>query len=430
MSASDLAISVQGLSKAYTIAHNVAQHTTMAEVLMHRLRHPFERQQRETFWALKDLSLDIKKGEVLGVIGRNGAGKSTLLKILSRITEPTSGKIDVYGRVGSLLEVGTGFHPELTGRENIYLNGQILGMRKKEIDRQFDAIVDFAEVEKFLDTPVKRYSSGMYVRLAFAVAAHLNPEILVVDEVLAVGDADFQKKCMGRMGQLVGEQGRTILFVSHNMGAIRSLCQRVVWLEQGRIRRVGPTIELSEEYYRAADVGGVAYIDVENLARPRWLSQRLRINSIEINGGKPLLHGEPMKVVIRYEVLSKLNDVSLGIGFSTLDSTRIMSIDSDLTGPRRVLARGSTGRAEFEIDQLHLQPGSYLLDAGGRSGDGNAVDYIPGCGVVEVVPGPRTPSVIVREGGGVRIPANWTWYTSEEQVQSLTVGGGIWERKE
>ncbi len=234
MSSEDIAISVRGLSKAYTIAHASSKHTTAAEALMHRLRNPFLRPETETFWALKDVSFDIPCGQIVGIIGRNGAGKSTLLKILSRITEPTSGYVHLRGRVGSLLEVGTGFHPELTGRENIYLNGSLLGMNRQEISRQFDAIVDFAEVEQFLDTPVKRYSSGMYVRLAFAVAAHLNPEILIVDEVLAVGDATFQQKCLGKMGD-VAQQGRTILFVSHNVAAIRSLCNRALSMANGKL---------------------------------------------------------------------------------------------------------------------------------------------------------------------------------------------------
>jgi lipopolysaccharide transport system ATP-binding protein len=234
MSSSDIALSVRGLSKSYTIAHDTAKHVTLAESMLHRLRHPFQRQQKETFWALNDVSFDIKKGDVVGIIGRNGAGKSTLLKILSRITEPTKGEIDLYGRIGSLLEVGTGFHPELTGRENIYLNGHILGMRKKEIDKQFDAIVDFAGVEQFLDTPVKRYSSGMYVRLAFAVAAHLESEILIIDEVLAVGDADFQRTCLGKMKD-VAANGRTVLFVSHHMQSVQFLCNRGMYLDRGQV---------------------------------------------------------------------------------------------------------------------------------------------------------------------------------------------------
>ncbi|MBC7784027.1 MAG: ATP-binding cassette domain-containing protein [Burkholderiales bacterium] len=231
---SDVAISVRGLSKAYSISRGGVKHSTLGETLLHKLKNPFERAKRETFMALSDVNFDVNDGDVVGIVGRNGAGKSTLLKILSRITEPTTGQIDLYGRVGSLLEVGTGFHPELTGRENIFLNGQILGMRKREIDAAFDAIVDFAGVEKFLDTPVKRYSSGMYVRLAFAVAAHLNPEILIVDEVLAVGDAEFQNKCLGTMKN-VAKSGRTVLFVSHNMQSVSVLCNKGLLLHNGSV---------------------------------------------------------------------------------------------------------------------------------------------------------------------------------------------------
>jgi lipopolysaccharide transport system ATP-binding protein len=220
---------------------------------MRRLRRGWsggpKRAKRETFWALRDISLEIAQGEVVGIIGRNGAGKSTLLKILSRITEPTSGYADIYGRVGSLLEVGTGFHPELTGRENIFLNGAILGMSRRDIARQFDEIVAFAEVEKFVDTPVKHYSSGMYLRLAFAIAAHLEPDILLVDEVLAVGDLNFQKKCLGKMGE-VAHHGRTVLFVSHNMGAIRSLCEKGVVLDKGKVVESGSIGKAIETYYR------------------------------------------------------------------------------------------------------------------------------------------------------------------------------------
>jgi len=249
MSSKEIAVSIRDISKSYTIVHNQTKHSTLAEATLHRLRHPFERMEKETFWALKGVTADIEVGDVVGVIGRNGAGKSTLLKILSRITEPTAGTIDLYGRVGSLLEVGTGFHPELTGRENIYLNGNILGMQKREIQRQFDAIIDFAGVEQFLDTPVKRYSSGMYVRLAFAVAAHLNPEILVVDEVLAVGDAAFQKKCLGKM-QDVAKSGRTVLFVSHNMQSVSLLCTKGMLLRDGKVAFMGDTQTAIDEYLR------------------------------------------------------------------------------------------------------------------------------------------------------------------------------------
>ena len=252
---SETAIRITDLSKSYRIRHEAGDRpTNLAEVVSRRFRKPFQRASVEEFWALKEVNLDIKRGEVVGVIGRNGAGKSTLLKILSRITEPTRGRVELFGRVGSLLEVGTGFHPELTGRENIYLNGAILGMRRGEITRQFDAIVDFAGVERFLDTPVKRYSSGMYVRLAFAVAAHLNPEILIVDEVLAVGDTEFQKKCLGKM-QDVAQSGRTVLFVSHNMAAVRKLCHSAVVLESGRVSVSGEVATVSDQYSAQVTAG-------------------------------------------------------------------------------------------------------------------------------------------------------------------------------
>ncbi|HZQ36241.1 MAG TPA: polysaccharide ABC transporter ATP-binding protein [Dehalococcoidia bacterium] len=250
MSSSDLAVSIRGISKAYRIAPSGEQPSTLREAIVQKLRNPFSRAATETFWALQGISLDIHAGEVVGLIGRNGAGKSTLLKVLSRITRPTAGRVRLHGRVGSLLEAGAGFHSELTGRENVYLNGVILGMKRREIDRQFDAIVEFAGIGPFLDVPVKRYSSGMYVRLAFAVAAHLQPEILLVDEVLAVGDADFQKKCLGTMHD-VAESGRTVVFVSHNMSAVTRLCERVVLLSDGRIAYDGPARETVEYYLRS-----------------------------------------------------------------------------------------------------------------------------------------------------------------------------------
>ena len=234
-------ISVEGLSKEYVLGGKQGGYETFREAVMRKLTNPFGERAavQKKFWALKDVSFDVKQGEIVGIIGRNGAGKSTLLKILSKIIEPTEGRITLRGRTASLLEVGTGFHPELTGRENIYLNGSILGMKKIEIDKKFDEIVAFAEVEKFIDTPVKHYSSGMYVRLAFAVAAHLDPEILLVDEVLAVGDSLFQKKCLGKM-ESVARLGRTVFFVSHNMAAVQRLCSRVILVGLGGMRHAFP----------------------------------------------------------------------------------------------------------------------------------------------------------------------------------------------
>jgi homopolymeric O-antigen transport system ATP-binding protein len=255
---SDPAITIENLSKRYTIDHQRANRDGLRHAIEGAIRAPLawlrssrpKKLQHVDFWALKDVSLQIKQGEVVGIIGSNGAGKSTLLKILSRITFPTEGRIRIDGRIASLLEVGAGFHQELTGRENIFLNGAILGMTRAEIVRKFDEIVEFSGVEEFLDTPVKRYSSGMYVRLAFAVAAHLEPEILIVDEVLAVGDAAFQKKCLGKMGSFA-QSGRTVVFVSHNMEAVRNLCQRCIWMKDGRLHKDGTADEIVEAYFNS-----------------------------------------------------------------------------------------------------------------------------------------------------------------------------------
>ena len=259
----DTMIKVEGLGKRYELGAEQAAYSTLRESLTEALRaarHGRSRRETETIWALRDVGFEVERGEVVALVGGNGAGKSTLLKILSRITEPTEGRALLFGRVGSLLEVGTGFHPELTGRENIQLSGAILGMSREEIKQKFDEIVEFAEVEKFIDTPVKRYSSGMYMRLAFAVAAHLEPEILLVDEVLAVGDAAFQKKCLGKMSE-VAQHGRTVLFVSHNMTAVSQLCPRAIMLKGGRVARDGRTSEVVAEYLRSGGGGEVRWED-------------------------------------------------------------------------------------------------------------------------------------------------------------------------
>jgi lipopolysaccharide transport system ATP-binding protein len=274
----EVMISVRGLGKAYTIARADQRATTLAEAAISRLRRPLHRPPQETFWALKDVSFDVRRGDVVGVIGRNGAGKSTLFKVLSRITEPTTGQVDLYGRVGSLLEVGTGFSGELTGRENIYLNGTILGMRRSEIAKRFDEIVDFSGVDKFLDTPVKRYSSGMYVRLAFAVAAHLDSDILIIDEVLAVGDAEFQKKCLGKMKDVSRNAGKTVLFVSHNLGAIQQLCDKALYLSTGR-----------REFFGPIDQGIHAYMDASR--RPTGKSTPEMRDGVLYRSPSDNLHG-------------------------------------------------------------------------------------------------------------------------------------------
>ncbi len=325
MKENDIAIRVDNVGKRYRIGLEDEVHDTFGGVLMDIIKSPIKNYQKYrslykfdntdeenvdedsqgVFWALRDISFEVKRGEVLGIIGRNGAGKSTLLKILSRITPPTNGRVEIHGRVSSLLEVGTGFHQELTGRENVYLNGTILGMRKKEIDQKFDEIVEFSGVEKFLDTPVKRYSSGMRVRLAFAVAAHLEPEILIIDEVLAVGDANFQRKCLNKM-QDVGQEGRTVLFVSHNMPAVTRMCQRVILLNEGRMMLDSTAHEVVSAYLRS-DQGSTAnkeWTDIENA--PGDDVARLRAVRVCTEDGKITDSHDirkPIGISIEYEVL-------------------------------------------------------------------------------------------------------------------------------
>jgi lipopolysaccharide transport system ATP-binding protein len=328
----NLAVRVENLSKQYRLGGSQTRYKTIRETISDAAQAPFRRvgkllrgqaygaaELNETIWALRDISFEVKHGEVVGIIGRNGAGKSTLLKILSRITEPTEGSVDIYGRVGSLLEVGTGFHPELTGRENIYLNGAILGMKRAEIERKFDEMVDFAEIEKFIDTPVKHYSSGMYVRLAFAVAAHLEPEILMVDEVLSVGDAAFQKKCLGKMRN-VAEGGRTVLFVSHNMIAIRNLCEWTILLQDGRILQVGDTPTVTEAYLRQS-LRAESLAEVTSLIKSLPSDPAFRLEAMEVrqNGqpGNVVVNGQPVEIDIRYRVLQ--HTTGLRLYFDLLD---------------------------------------------------------------------------------------------------------------
>lgn len=343
------AIQVENLSKSYLVGHNNARaesYTALRDVLARNARN-LARKTRdmltgrqiiqgdevEEFWALKDVSFEIQQGDRVGIIGRNGAGKSTLLKILSRITEPTKGRVTINGRVASLLEVGTGFHPELTGRENIFLNGAILGMGRKEIQRKFDEIVEFAEVEKFLDTPVKRYSSGMYVRLAFAVAAHLEPEILIIDEVLAVGDAQFQRKCLGKMED-VGNQGRTVLFVSHNMGVISQLCNACVWLESGKIRDIGKTSDIVSSYI----LGGTSELRGEKLLAIEHDKpvQLVKVSLCDQSESVTQNFSCDQSVVIRLEILVKVSIPGLYgyVGIDKPDGTRVLVSDSfdEVTG--------------------------------------------------------------------------------------------------
>ncbi len=362
-----IAISVQGLAKSYTIRHNAPDHVTLAEAALARLKNPFRRPTRETFWALNDISFDVQEGDVVGVIGRNGAGKSTLLKILSRITEPTRGQIDLFGRVGSLLEVGTGFHPELTGRENIFLNGAILGMRKSEIRKQFDAIVDFAGVEKFLDTPVKRYSSGMYVRLAFAVAAHLSSEILIVDEVLSVGDSEFQNKCLGKM-QDVSKSGRTVLFVSHNMASVAGLCNKAIFLERGNVAGSGPVRTAIDSYLRAANPQAADRITIrKDVARSGTGALRITEFRLENDHGKTIrsaLSGMALQFVFNCENPDSRPVPKVDIGMSFTSYTgQLLSVFYGSYQSRTFTAGAGVSEFRCSVGRLPLAAGRYAVHA-------------------------------------------------------------------
>jgi len=342
---------------------------------------------------------------VVGIIGRNGAGKSTLLKILSRITEPTTGRITMNGRVASLLEVGTGFHAELTGRENIFLNGAILGMTQAEIRRKFDEIVAFSEVERFLDTPVKRYSSGMYTRLAFAVAAHLEPEILIVDEVLAVGDAGFQKKCLGKMQEVSQSQGRTVLFVSHNMGAVTNLCRSAFWLQGGKIKAIGEARSIVQDYLTDTTGNSGQFHVVKDVSRLGAYGDKMRIHSIEWLTDYPIQHGSTVRMAMHCHAAADCEDVAAAIGFSNLEGVRLLTYDTDLLDmTRHQIKKDQTVSFEFEISDLPAAPGIYNLDLGLRSGDMHMLDFLSAGAQIEVVPGDKTPGNIIRPGAGFRLP--------------------------
>ncbi|MDW8057722.1 MAG: polysaccharide ABC transporter ATP-binding protein [Bacteroidia bacterium] len=314
---SKVVVRAERLGKRYTLRQK-EPYLAARDYLAKLITQPwkvFRQKRREAFWALKDVSFEINEGEAIGIIGKNGAGKSTLLKILSRITEPTEGYAELHGRVGSLLEVGTGFHPELTGRENIYFAGVILGMSRQEVRKKFDEIVEFAGVEQFLDTPLKYYSSGMAMRLAFSVAAHLEPEILVVDEVLAVGDIEFQKKCLNKMENVSQKSGRTVLFVSHQMGQIRRLCNRAIWLEEGQVRMIGPTLEVVAAYEKS----NMENPEHQNYKRTR---QKAFFREWKLRSPSPYLLStfDPVEVVFVLEVNQMLHDVHHGILLTTMDS--------------------------------------------------------------------------------------------------------------
>jgi len=406
---SEVVISARGVGKTFRVASTQQRATTLAEAVAQRLRRPFARRQRATeFQALEDVSFEVRRGEVLGIIGRNGAGKSTLLKILSQITPPTRGEIDLYGRVGSLLEVGTGFHPELTGRENIYLNGTILGMSRREIDREFDNIVAFAETEQFLDVPVKHYSSGMYVRLAFSVAAHLQPDILIVDEVLAVGDLAFQRKCLGKMDEVAREDGRAVILVSHNAAAVRALCGRALLLDRGRLVHDGEVNEVLRSYLDL-EPSAEAILTWTRENAPQEAGFRYCSVAVLNSRGEPasvLSHDESFTIRLEYELERPLPGLRVGFLMQTIDGVEVC-------GSNDVHVADSEQRQPgHQVSQCHfpahvLNEGRYQLRFGADVPNGPVYILTPYCLEFSVEDHQRHGESRYRLPGVLRPALNW-----------------------
>lgn len=399
---SNIAIHIEGVGKKYQIGGRKKRYNRLGDQVAEAVLSPFRRagnllkgrftsasDLNEVFWALKDVSFEIKHGEIIGVIGNNGAGKSTLLKILSRITEPTTGFADIFGRVGSLLEVGTGFHPELTGRENVYLNGSILGMRRSEIERKFDEIVDFAEIEQFIDTPVKHYSSGMYVRLAFSVAAHLEPEILLIDEVLAVGDVAFQKKSLGKM-ENVSQQGRTVVFVSHNMNALQRLCPQSILLDHGRLVNKDKTAKVIEKYLSIESSESSrpnSLINISNQKRDG--TGKVRFESIAYSSDNPSLGNHAytngaLEITVNLVSKSACSVGSMSVIISDRYGTKLVNADT-LSFGKSITLREGMNSIKFRMDQLHLNPGMYTLGLWAADPPIEVYDHVTSAVLFEVV---------------------------------------------
>ena len=395
---SEPSIAVEALSKRYLIGSRATAYGTLRDTLSpRRLARRAETREERELWALRDVSFAIESGKAVGILGSNGAGKTSLLKVLSRVTEPTSGRAVVRGRIGSLLEVGTGFHPELTGRENIFLNGAILGMHRTEIAAKFSEIVEFAEVARFIDTPVKRYSSGMYVRLAFAVAAHLDVDILLVDEVLSVGDLAFQRRCLGKMQSQTDEEGRTVLFVSHNLASVKLLTEQCIWLERGQVREIGPTEQVFRSYvmaHAAAASGGVAELSDLAAGRPpeKTLEQAITFERIELRGpgGQPAeshLEGDPLEVRIRLRARRDVHDpdFEVRVRVRTLEGAWVFAVVGGRLGAD--LRAGELCETSFRIDPNPLRPGAYQMELFARTAQ--AQDLLPAAITLHIEPNTR-----------------------------------------
>jgi len=425
---SDTVIKVENLSKRYVIGHQRQErYSTLRDAIANSAKSLKQRffnssqklddPAHEEFWALRDVSFEVKQGDRVGIIGRNGAGKSTLLKILSRITEPTSGKISIKGRVASLLEVGTGFHQELTGRENIFLNGAILGMGRAEINKKFDEIVDFAEVERFLDTPVKHYSSGMYVRLAFAVAAHLEPEILIVDEVLAVGDAAFQKKCLGKMEDVAEKERRTVLFVSHNLISVQEFCTTTVHLEKGKVINRGKPATVISKYLSSVNHHSEGDIDISSptlrrnsLATSLFLWKRIKILNSNNQPCVIISFGEPFSVILEGLALNDLLFLRVGLAFVNVSGMPLFNtMQSDYGLPTKF----SSGIIRFVIkfNPNLLAPGFYEISLG-ANGE-KVVDWLPLAITLQITEESYYPDInwTTYSGGQMRYPCLWSMDT-------------------
>lgn len=424
-----VAVRVSHLGKQYRLGATQASYNTFRDAIIQTatlpvralgrvLRPSSAPSQRTLFWALQDVSFQVQQGEAIGIIGSNGAGKSTLLKILSRITDPSAGRVEVYGRVGSLLEVGTGFHPELTGRENVYLNGAILGMRRSEIARKFDEIVAFAEVEKFIDTAVKHYSSGMYLRLAFAVAAHLEPEILVVDEVLAVGDSHFQKKCMNKMSD-VAHEGRTILFVSHNMQAITSLCSSAIVLNAGQLVFQGTAQEAVALYLQQSQDASQLYTDLRTARRksnPKAIFESIQITSGQGESRFPKT-GEDVQIAVQIRCFEPIRDASVCVVIWDSAGGRVIDANTRMAGQDVTLSQGDVGIWTFCLRDVLLRPAFYRIEA--YIGDVylGGIDYLPNALTFEVQMNPEYPMGTVDYPGSYRCQFEVQYYPAEQAVE-------------
>ena len=418
-------IRVDQVSKQYRIGGREAAYQTLRDSINSALRPPWKWRRSnnsETLWALQDVSFEITPGEVVGIIGRNGAGKSTLLKVLSRITEPTDGRIDLYGRVGSLLEVGTGFHPELTGQENIYLNGSILGMRRSEIEKKFDEIVSFAEVEKFVNTPVKHYSSGMYLRLAFAVAAHLEPEILIVDEVLSVGDVNFQKKCLGKIGD-IARAGRTVLFVSHNLGAVAQLCSRGIVLKNGRTVFDGEATTAISHYVEdiRSSSSSITFAD-----EPNKDMQILSMSVVTTDGEviSSQTHTEPFSILIKYRVSNWIVGAHVCMDVFTENGTRLIwATDVTTVDELSMERRSGIYVARITVPEMILTPGFYYFNSGIYSpGRMQPYDHRESAVSIEILDGGSLLSNFgIKSHAATMIPLRWET-TLADEVEAACFG--------